>query len=286
MCTSADVLEAGLGLHDTWDGHENLSPEGIVPTTRSREEAATRISKGVLTVAGEEQSCAFIDMTNFADLVMPGKFSLCSATSGYGGYLLAKTGGEWKVMDDAGAHGYYGLRLTSFKHGSDWGYSSELKTFFFTSRKWYQFANQADLSKLCSMKELGSSERKWRTAHVIVVEDPLVTITMEQGALLQFFDLLVSLGGYISISTVVFGVIFVKQYPKSDVVSTMEARTLVGCEEKGNPPGRAARSATLETRTQNAAENGTMRHMQQHRQQLPEFPPGIVPASVGSRQTE
>lgn len=82
------------------------------------------------------------------------------------------------------------------------------------------------------------------TVYNILVDDKTVLQTSEQGTLLQLMKMLSSLGGYLSVITLIFGLIFVKQYPESSVARTYEQRTLRGRTEQGDPLSDEAAGGT------------------------------------------
>ena len=144
---------------------------------------------------------------------------------------------------------------------------------------------------------------RYSGAFVFVLEDGLIPVSMKLGVVPQFFALLSSLGGFVSMSFLIFGFIFVKRYPYSDISRTYEQRTLLGYPRDGNPvcfqPGveTAHRTSAPTVASRNNAVSGvsTVGLMQQHRHQGPEaamhgtrmppLPPGIA-LPAGYRPTE
>lgn len=60
-------------------------------------------------------------------------------------------------------------------------------------------------------------------------------VTLTRGIFPQFFDLFTGMGGFLSMTTLVFAAVFVKRFPQSDVAVVFEQRTLFGNQATGNP---------------------------------------------------
>ncbi|CAE7368321.1 unnamed protein product [Symbiodinium natans] len=241
VCTSATgdawMKAAGVGVFDTNDGEEMLEdPALMVPSNRSKDLAASRISRRALNVSGKLMNCSVTNLMTLPDVEMPGKFSICSDTPG--GPIMVKSGGQWKIMNPAGRSTYYVLSVTAYRHGQHFGYSSQSDIFFHSVEKLRVYAPNWNLPSMCHWKQFindSAPAPSLGNAVIIVISDPLIHVSLEKGILLQYFELLSSLGGYISVTVAVFGLIFVRKFPQSDVARVFEERTLRCNEAPGNP---------------------------------------------------
>ena len=120
----------------------------------------------------------------------------------------------------------------------DSGFTSSHQVIFRTAlqSKWFNGAHNH--SEYCQglWKRFRPSSGS-ESAFVVSIEDPLVETTTKKGVLPQVIALVGNLGGYLSLSGVLFTLVWVRRYPRSEVTKTFEARTLFGHSEDGEPAG-------------------------------------------------
>ena len=238
------VGTAGVGFFDNYSGLELWSPQDYAKTLapRSRNLAASVISQKAIPFSEHILTCSVWNLSS-VDMEIPGTFALCTPL--LASWLMVKSDGEWRWVDHAGRKWYSVLRLTSYMHGSNYGYTSDNHQFFRaeTVKGWQQGS-----SSMCAWMGIDSESeplmRKQTTVYNILVDEKTILQTLEQGTLLQLMNLLSSVGGYFSVICLIFGLIFVKQYPESSVARTYEQRTLRGMKEQGDPLSHEAARGT------------------------------------------
>eukprot|EP00439_Symbiodinium_sp_Y106_P035001 s4890_g4.t1 len=209
---------------------------------------------------------------------------------------MVMSDGQWRWIDHAGRKMYYSLKLTSYIHGFNFGYTSVPHQFFTatTVKMW-----QAGVPEMCAWSGVDSETEallSQTTVFTVLVEDQYIVATMEQGFLLQLFNLASGLGGYLSILTVVFGIIFVKQYPESRIAHVFESRTLFGKQAKGDPPDDeealddrqpyvAPASSQSPVCTASTLVSHAIGLTQVDKRELPALPPGIPATTALASKT-
>ncbi|CAE7765767.1 unnamed protein product [Symbiodinium sp. CCMP2592] len=133
-------------------------------------------------------------------------------------------------------------------------------------------------------KHFDSSSTSWQSevsATVFVIDDPLITVTLQQGVAPQLFALLSTVGGYISLTSLIFTTIFVKKYPNSAIAILFQKRTLFGRHKPGEPDSELE-DAALSSVTPADPRSQTMGKARE----LPELPPGMILPPAASKRTE
>ena len=293
------VRAAGVGFFESFDGlRVAWTPNGTGLTANSHKLASSVISQRTISFAGYALTCSVWDLTEVPEMMIPGTFSLCTPI--HASWLMVMSDGQWRWIDHAGRKMYYSLKLTSYIHGFNFGYTSVPHQFFTatTVKMW-----QAGVPEMCAWSGVDSETEallSQTTVFTVLVEDQYIVATMEQGFLLQLFNLASGLGGYLSILTVVFGIIFVKQYPESRIAHVFESRTLFGKQAKGDPPDDeealddrqpyvAPASSQSPVCTASTLVSHAIGLTQVDKRELPALPPGIVrtgPSAQRGRESQ
>ena len=231
-------------------------------------------------------NCSIVDMQNLGGFETPAMFTMCSTIPH--GVLLLKTGGVWQIVDDFHHFSYRIVRLTAFDHGWQYGYSSEKKEFFVAHElhQWEGLPAEHRLREMCKWKHFdsASSPSLDETSVVaVIVDDPLISVTMQQGLVPRLFALCGTVGGYISLSGLIFTCIFVKKYPRSKLALEIQKRTLFGSQKPGNPDS----DNDLEDAAPNSSASSTVRTGQPDRETIGfTQQQRLCPLDSGYRNTE
>ena len=286
LCSSSSILRAGLSLPTT---KQLMANEEVVNST---DERGSMLLHETIEINGQSQSCVIVDLSDWEmPLPPPVPLHLC-ADAGTGKVNLylqhpMEGGGEgWQYLGNRGGGSRLVLKLDKHKHGWNLGYTSTEHDYYQVSRA--EMSCCSDRTTKCShWTEFESSKGSasyWR----LVIETPMVSVSRKLGVLPQLFALLGRLGGYLSILTATFTALFVRKYPDSDLAKAFETRTLIGYQQRDNPPDWPV----INTSPMGGAQDTNFLMQQRHSPQIPELPPGIVqPApgtvqAVGYRQTE
>ena len=174
----------------------------------------------------------------------PLSFSICH-DSWPGAILFGWDGIRWRRLESQAHHSVLIFKFSKRRHGMDSGFTSSHQVIFRTAlqSKWFNEAhNHSDYCQGLWKRFSPSSGSE--SVFVLTIEDPLVETTTKQGVLPQVIALVGNLGGYLSLSGVLFTLVWVRRYPRSEVAKTFEARTLFGHSEDGEPGGTSAAAIT------------------------------------------
>ena len=174
-----------------------------------------------------EMNCTVADLRDVQLPVRPAKFLLCAETSNdlrplY--YVWSQD--RWQYVKYQAPKGYNWYRMDRTLEGWDLGYTSTLRDTFTLSPLW-EYPPVMDWSGCCEMKHFSTTANQVSMLE-ISIENELVTEIKKQGALPQLYTVLANLGGFVSLLTTVFVLVFVKKYSDSGVAKIYEARTFVG----------------------------------------------------------
>ncbi|CAE7362960.1 ftsH [Symbiodinium natans] len=221
-----DVSKIGVGVQSSYTAIETLGVFSGMDETFSKQLLSTVYNQTVLfdSTYGNNLTCAIVDAESIQGMLVPGTFTLCSGIGPYG-WLLVKSDGGWQFVNQFAHAEYHVMKLSSYVHGFNSGYTVELQRFFsaqskYNTRWWGRGGN---ISAVCQWKQSAPASMAG-TVFVIVVEDRVITKSVELGMLPQLFSLLSSLGGLMGLAGLAFTTIFVKKYPYGD----SELRTLIG----------------------------------------------------------
>ncbi|CAE7799049.1 unnamed protein product [Symbiodinium sp. CCMP2456] len=195
-------------------------------------------------------------------------FTMCSTIPH--GVLLVKTGGVWQIVDDFHHFSYRIIRLTAYDHGWQYGCSYEKKEFFVAHElhafEWPSLPTNHRLPEMCKWKHFDAASQSLAETSVlaVIVDEPLISVTMQQGLVPRLFVLCGTVGGYISLSGLIFTSIFVKKYPRSKLALEIQKRTLFGSQKPGSPDSES----DLEDAAPHSSASSTVRTGQPDRETI------------------
>ena len=224
-----DVSQIGVGVQSSYKGIETLGIFSSMDETFSKQLLSSVVYNQTVVfdnMYGNNLTCSIVDAGSIQGMTVPGTFTLCSGIGPYG-WLLIKSDGGWHFVNQFAHAEYRVLKLSSYVHGFNSGYTVELRRFFSAqskySSRWWGRERTSNISTVCQWKQSAPSSQAG-SVFVIVAEDRMVTKSVELGMLPQLFSLLSSLGGLMGLAGLAFTTIFVKKYPHGD----SELRTLIG----------------------------------------------------------
>ncbi|CAE7468459.1 ftsH, partial [Symbiodinium pilosum] len=180
-----------------------------------------------------ELNCIIVDLSH-EDIQIPSTATICTQPLPFTiDWLMLNTETGWRYVTELRTDEYPMVSYSVAKHGWSSGYTSQARTILTTSVTVRESGGEAP----CTWRHFtGSPPTLGKpVAATILLKDPVVMVTLTRGILPQFFDLFTSMGGFLSMTTLVFAAVFVKRYPQSDVAVVFEQRTLFGRQASGNP---------------------------------------------------
>ena len=172
-------------------------------------------------VADYEDNCSILDLSSWQPPASPTRFWLCvdSHTN-----LYLQSQGRWRRLVQALQGSQTQLSLTMQKLGWNLGYSSSMDSFYSaTIDRHFCCGNFTDW---CSYWTPARSHVRRASFFEVHIESPIVLVTIQQGIVPQIFGLCASLGGFMSLLTTIFTVLFIRKHMNSDAANFLELRTL------------------------------------------------------------
>ena len=141
------------------------------------------------------------------------------------------------------------------------------------------------LPEMCKWKHFdpASPSLAETSAVAVIIDEPLITFYHATRVVPQLFALCGTVGGYISLSGLIFTFIFVKKYPSSKLALQFQKRTLFGSQKPGDPDS----NSDLEDAAPNLPASSTARTSHPDRETI-----GLTqqqrthPLDTGHRETE
>ena len=197
-------------------------------------------------------TCAIVDLSNVTLQSVPAAFNLCGS-----GVVMVHSNNRWMAVTTLYSTSQFSVvKVSKRRHGWSYGYSSSLTDIFSTTTPQVLPVSSmgASISKMCHMTTFLDG-RHHVYAATITVEDPVVVVTSQLGALPRLVRLMSGTGGFLTVLSLIFTTVFVKKYPDAEVVVMYEARTLIGHRGKDEAlprPGSDCKEATKTAPTENA----------------------------------
>ncbi|CAE7323907.1 ftsH [Symbiodinium microadriaticum] len=233
--TSGRAIDSiGVGIPETYTGAEDLLwLLEQQPLSAKSTQLVSQVKRQIIPFSGFELNCVVVDLLN-ADLRIPSTASICTQPLPFTiDWLMLNSETGWRYVTELRSDEYPMVRYSVAKHGWSSGFTSQASQILTTSVTVRESGGEAP----CIWRHFTGSPPSLGkpVAATILFKDPVVMVTLTRGIFPQFFDLFTGMGGFLSMTTLVFAAVFVKRFPQSDVAVVFEQRTLFGNQATGNP---------------------------------------------------
>eukprot|EP00438_Fugacium_kawagutii_P036101 Skav207189 [mRNA] locus=scaffold4046:29340:30368:+ [translate_table: standard] len=174
-------------------------------------------------VASSELECGIVNLTQWKIPGKPYHFFLCGSSSPHVVYLVWSNN-RWHYVDHLVSNRYHLYRLVRKRYGFDSGYQKEM---YDASQLFSMYEKTLeDTSHFCANMSWYGNTKGGQSILEISIEDDVFLEFATLGAIPQLLAALGSIGGSISMMTLIFLALFPKKYPDGDVAKDYETRTL------------------------------------------------------------
>lgn len=222
LCSDTPAELAGVGTGSFRFGREVFSSEENAAAL-----AGVSVSPPQMMVISDymgEQNCSIMNLTD-VQIETPFYFNIC-IDGGYRSSFHLKTDHAWVYVTHSNAGDLKWFSIRRSDHGWNYGYSSAVDSTFAAASVDGPWRGGDRTYKCAAGMTWFQGPGDQTTALSLAVVEPVVVTYLQQGVIPQLFGLLSETGGYVTILTILFTSVFVKQYPESQVTKTYEARTL------------------------------------------------------------
>ncbi|CAE7348241.1 purM [Symbiodinium sp. CCMP2592] len=233
ICEWDTLYGIGVGLpHDqSTPSFEHKQWETLTETV-----PVSKIPEEVNAIDGNPHNCSIIDLTAWKMPVPPLSFSLCNDAAKLV-FIYVESGGIWERVRRQERSMFTQVKLTKRSHGDNSGFSTSFRDYFSASLSQEWTDPGFDFEYWCpNWIRFNTGGGGGRSALLVEIDEPLVMVTANLGVIPQLLSLFSSLGGYLTILSVLFTAVWVRKNPQSDVNITYEERTLFGCEAAPTAP--------------------------------------------------